>query len=160
MYFVSFTFVHHATVIFSLHVNVNVNVPLVHAASVIVHVGFTVSIHFHVTVILFVVSPSVMLILHVSSHVLFASGAYVILSPFTLHVHFVHLLFVSTVALIVSQLHAAAALKSFQLTVLDVFHTLVCPVKSCPVITTSAHVYVTVFVVTFHAVSFTFTVTL
>ncbi len=146
--------------IFSLAVNVNVNVPLVHDACVIVHVGFNVSIHFHVTVMLFVVSPSVMLILHVSSHVLFAFGVYVILFPFILHVHFVHLLFVSTVALIVSQLHALAALHVNQLIVFFAFPTFVCPVKLFAVNTTSAHVYVTVSVVTFHALSLTFTVTL
>ena len=40
MYFVSFTLVHHCgAVIFSLPVNVNVNVPLVHDACVILHVG-------------------------------------------------------------------------------------------------------------------------
>ena len=46
VYFVSFTFVHPSgTVIFSLPVNVNVNVPLVHAACVILHVGGISSIH-------------------------------------------------------------------------------------------------------------------
>ena len=101
-----------------------------------------------------------MLILHVSSHVLFALGVYVILFPFIVHVHFVHLLFASTVALIVSQLHAAAALDVNQLTVFAVFPTFVLHVKLFAVNTTSAHVYVTVFVVTFHALSFTFTVML
>jgi hypothetical protein len=145
--------------IFSLAVNVNTKFPLVHAACVIVHVGFIVSIHLHVTVTSFVVSPSANVITHVSSHILLSLGVYVILFPFILHVHFVHLLFVSTVAVTVSQLHALASLKSFQLTVCDVFHTFVCPMKSCPVNTTSAHVYVTVSVVSFHALSFTFTVT-
>ena len=146
--------------IFSLAVNVSVKLPLVHAACVIVHVGFHVSIHFHVTVMLFVVSPSVTFILHVSSHTWLSFGVYVILSTFTLHVHFVHLLFASTVALIVSQLHALALLNVFQLTVFAPFHTFSCPVKLFAVNTTSAHVYVTVFVVSFHASSFTFTVML
>jgi hypothetical protein len=44
VYFVALTVVHPlGCAIFSLHVNVNVNVPLVHAASVILHVGFVVS---------------------------------------------------------------------------------------------------------------------
>ena len=43
--FVSFTFVHPSGVTkFSLHVNVNNKFPLVHAASVIVHVGGVSSI--------------------------------------------------------------------------------------------------------------------
>lgn len=144
--------------IFSLAVNVNTKLPLVHTACVIVHVGFDVSIHFHVTVMLFVVSQSVMLILHTSSHVLLSLGAYVILFPFILHAHFVQLLFESTVAVIVSQLHALAALNSFQFAVLDVFHTLVCPVKSCAVNGMSVHVALfTTLHVPLHWLSLTFT---
>ena len=43
VYVVSFVLLHHATVIFSLHVNVKTNAPLVHAASVIVQLGAVVS---------------------------------------------------------------------------------------------------------------------
>ena len=129
-----------------------------HAASVIVHVGLLVSIFFHVTVTSFVVSPSVIVITHVSSPTLFALGVYVMLLLLILQLPLLPCVF--TLALIVSQLHAAALLKSFQLTVLAVFHTFVLHVKLFAVNTTSVHVYVTVLVVTFHALSFTFTVTL
>ena len=142
--------------ILSLAVNVNTKFPLVHAACVIVHVGFNVSIHFHLTVISFVVSPSANVITHVSSHILLSLGVYVILLLLILQLHLLHCVF--TLAVIVSQLHALASLNVNQFSVLAVFHTLVCPVKSCPVTTTSAHVNVTVFVVSFHALSFTFTV--
>ena len=75
--------------IFSLAVNVNVNVPLVHAASVILHVGFTVSISLNVTVTSFTeFSLSFIVITHVSLHVLFALGVYVNVLLLIVHVHF------------------------------------------------------------------------
>ena len=161
VYVVPFTDVHPlGAAISSLHVNVNNKFPLVHAASVIVHVGLLVSIFFHVTVTSFVVSPSVSVITHVSSPTLFALGVYVILFPFTLQLHFHCVDSVFTVAVIVSQLHAAAALNVFQFAVFALFPTFVSPTKLFAVNTTSVHVYVTVSVVTFHAASFTFTVTL
>ncbi len=146
VYVVLFVLLHpFGVAIASLAVNVNVNVPLVHVASLMLHVGPVVSIFFHVTVTLFVVSPSVTFILHVSSHVLFALGVYVMLFPFILHVHFVHLLFASTVAVIVSQLHALALLNVFQLTVFALFHTSSLPIKLFAVNTTSVHVIVAFF---------------
>ena len=161
MYVVEFTVVHPVGCkIFSLHVNVKTKFPLVHAASFIVHVGFVVSIHFHVTVISFVVSPSVNVITHVSVHVLSSLGVYVILSPFMLHAHLFCVDAVLTLAVIVSQLHADASLHVNQLTVFDPFPTFVLHVKLFAFNTTSAHVYVTVSVVSFHALSFTFTVML
>ena len=146
VYVVLFVLLHpFGVAIASLAVNVNVNVPLVHVASLMLHVGHDVSIHFHVTVTLFVVSPSVIFILHVSSHVLFALGVYVMLFPFILHVHFVHLLFASTVAVIVSHPPALALLNVFQFTVFALFHTPSLPVKLFAVNTTSVHVIVALF---------------
>ena len=79
MYTVLLLFVHPLGVLIaSLAVNVNVNVPLVHAASVILHVGPTVSISLNVTVTSFVLfSLSLIVITHVSLPVLFALGVYV-----------------------------------------------------------------------------------
>ena len=148
VYVVLFVLLHPLGVsIASLAVSVNCKLPLVHAASTMLHVGHDVSIHFHVTVTLFVVSPSVILILHVSSHVLFAFGVYVMLFPSILHVHFVHLLFASTTAVIVSQLHAFALLNVFQLTVFALFHTSSLHTKLFAVNTTSVHVIVALFCV-------------
>lgn len=138
---------------FSLAVNVNTKFPLVHAACVILHVGFTVSIHLHVTVMLFVVSPSVNVITHVSSPVLSLLGVYLILFPFTTQLHLFP--FVFNVAVIVSQLHALASLNVNQFAVCSAFHTFVLPVKSLAFNATSVHVNVTFLLVTFHALSFT-----
>ena len=141
--------------IFSLAVNVNTKSPLVHAACVIVHVGLDVSIHFHVTVISFVVSPSVNVITHVSVHVLSSLGVYVILSPFMLHAHLFCVDAVLTLAVIVSQVHALALLDVNQFAVFALFHTFACPSKLLAANATSVHVNVTSLLVTFHALSFT-----
>ena len=95
MYVVAFTVVHPlGCKIFSLHVNVNNKFPLVHAASFIVHVGFTVSISLNVTTTSTVVfSLSFNVIVHVSLHVLFALGVYVNVLPFIAHVHLLPLFF-------------------------------------------------------------------
>ena len=146
VYTVLLLFVHQSGVLIaSLAVNVNVKLPLVHAASAMLHVGPVVSIPFHVTVILFVVSPSVTFILHVSSPLFPSLGVYVILFHAIVHVHLLHLLFASTVALIVSQLHADAALNVFQFTVFASFHTFVCPSKLFALNATSVHVIFALF---------------
>ena len=79
-----------------------------------------------------------------------------ILLPLILQLHLLPCVF--TVALIVSQLQAVAALDVFQFTVFALFHTLVLPVKLLALNATSVHAYLTVLLVTFHALSFTFTV--
>ena len=75
-------------------------------------VGDNVSIHVTVTVLAIELSPSVIVILNVSLHVTFAFGVYVTLSHPIL---IVHLLPLAPVAVILSQLPAAAADKLFQL---------------------------------------------
>ena len=90
MYFVLLTVVQPlGCTIFSLHVNVNCKFPLVHDASVIVHVGFTVSISLNVTTTSTVeFSLSFNVTVHVSLHVFPLLGVYVNVLPFIAHVHF------------------------------------------------------------------------
>jgi hypothetical protein len=93
--FVEFTGVHPVGVCnASLHVNVNCNAPLVHADSVIVHVGFAVSISLNVTFTSTVeFSLSFIVITHRSLHVFHAAGVYVNVPFATAHVHFVPFVF-------------------------------------------------------------------
>ena len=80
--------------IFSLHVNVKTKFPLVHAASVIVHVGFTVSISLNVTSASTVeFSLSFIVIVHLSLHVFPLLGVYVNVLPFIVQLHFVPFVF-------------------------------------------------------------------
>lgn len=77
--------------------------------------GANVSIPFTVTVLSILLSPSVILIVHVSIPTWFALGVYVILSHAITNVHFVQL--VITLAVTLSQAHAAADDNVFQLNV-------------------------------------------
>ena len=79
------------------------------------NVGSNVSILFTVTVLSIFVSPSVILIVHVSLPVWFASGVYVKLSHDMLHVHLFAA--ICTVAVITSQLPPVAADNVFRLNV-------------------------------------------
>ena len=80
-----------------------------------VNTGANVSIHVTVTVLSILLSPSVILIVPVSIPTCPAFGVYVILSHPITNVHFVP--FANTLAVIVSQLPAAAADNVFQLNV-------------------------------------------
>jgi hypothetical protein len=90
------------------------------------NVGACVSISFHVTVNRSVVfSLSFTLTVHVSLHVLFGDGVYVIVFDDTLHTHFDQFdVIVSYDIFPLPQLHSAALPAVFQLLFVVLFHTL------------------------------------
>lgn len=160
MYTVLLLLVHPLGVLIaSLAVNVNVNVPLVHAASVILHVGATVSIHATDTVITFVLfSLSFIVITQLSVHVLLLLGVYVIVFPLIVQLHLLPFVFTVAVNAPFPQFHSAALLKLFQSHVFAVFHTLLLNVKLFAVGATSLTVHVAVWLVVFPNASLTYAV--
>lgn len=120
-----------------------------HAATLSVNdiVGHAVSIHVHVIVkftVLF--SLSFICTTHVSLHVLFALGVYVIhVVPFCVHVHFVQFVTIPLyVILQFQQLHSAALDNVLQSAVFAPFQIFVQYVKSFAVGATLLNVYIAV----------------
>ena len=148
MYVVLFVLLHPLGVLIaSLAVNVNVNVPLVHDASTILHVGPTVSIQLTFTVTTFVLfSLSFIVILQLSVPLFPLSGVYVITFPFIaqLHLFCVDAVFTLAVNAQFPQFHSAALLNVFQSPVFALFPTLLLNVKLFAVGATLLTVHVAV----------------
>ena len=162
VYVVLFVLLHPLGVsIASLAVSVNCKLPLVHAASTILHVGHDVSIQPTLTVTIFVLfSLSFIVILQLSVPLFPLAGVYVITFPFILHVHFVAAVVTVAVNAPLPQFHSFALLNTFQSPVLAVFHTLLLNVKSLAVGATLLTVQFALFAVTFPKLSFTYHVLL
>ena len=161
VYVVSFTLVQPFGVCNALlHVNVKTNDPFVHDASVIVHVGATVSIPLNVTSTSAVLpSLSSIVIVHLSLHSFPLFGVYVNVVPFIAQLHFVPFVFTHPkLKSLVPQLHSLAfdaARNCANVILLDpllIHHVL----NALAVGDTSLNVYVAVLFASFHTPSFTY----